>query len=558
MKQTYTIGVDFGTQSARAVLCRVSDGQVLSQSEHPYAHGVMTQALPDGTPLPPDYALQHPQDFLTALQHTVHGVLEKADIDRAAVIAMGLDFTCSTPLPVDRAGTPLCFDPAFAGNPHAYIKLWKHHAAQKEAAALSDIMRQHDPHLLACVGGKLSPEAFFPKLWQVLNEAPEVFDAADRYLEVGDWLTQQLTGNENLALALAAHKAQYRAECGYPVALLQIADARLAAAIGTKVRGKIIGIGQISGYLTPQSAQWLGLPAGIVIVAPHPDAMASLPALGVTDAGEAVVAAGTSSAMLLCQPDVRAVEGVTSIMRDNVLPDLYGYASGQAAFGDMLGWYVANGVPADIAQAAHANGISVHEELSRRAARLKPGESGLLALDWWNGNRSCLADMRLSGLLLGLTLQTRPEEIYRALMEGLSFGLRSIIDAHERAGFAIHTLRVNGGISYKNPVFMQILCDILQRPLLISQPLPTPAVGMAILSAYAAGAKAGGYDTLAQAAAHMSCLSDVRYTPNTQNAPVYDALYREFITLHDYFGRGQNDVMKHLRAMSAAAKEPAQ
>lgn len=554
MKQTYTIGVDFGTQSARAVLCRVSDGAVLSESECPYAHGVMSDRLPCGTPLPPDYALQHPQDFLDALHATVHGVLDQSDINRADIIGMGMDFTCSTPMPVDQHGEPLCFDPRFERNPHAYIKLWKHHAAQWEAARLTELMREHDPELLPCVGGRLSPEAFFPKVWQVLREAPDVFDATDRFLEVGDWLTQRLTGNENLARSLATHKAQYREGVGYPP-LLQYADPRLAGMIGAKVRGRLIDIGAVSGYLTARQAAWLGLPAGIVVTAPHPDAMASLPALGIT--GPAALAAGTSSAMILCYSQFLPVEGTTSIMLDNTLPGLYGYASGQAAFGDLLGWFVSRCAPEEVLRAAQDAHISAHEELSRRAALLHPGESGLICLDWWNGNRSCLADMRLSGMLLGMTLQTRPEEIYRALMEGLGFGLRCIIDAHERAGVPIRALHVSGGISYKNPLFMQLLSNIIQRPLYISKPLPTPAVGMAILSACAAGTQKGGYDQLDEAAARMSCLSDIRYQPDASQAAAYDALYQEYIALHDYFGRGANDVMKRLRDLSAAVKEQA-
>ena len=486
----------------------------------------------------------------------MHGVLAKADINRADIIGMGMDFTCSTPLPVDKAGTPLCFDPRFERNPHAYIKLWKHHAAQWEAARLTELMREHDPELLPCVGGRLSPEAFFPKVWQVLREAPDVFDAADRFLEVGDWLTQRLTGNENLARSLATHKAQYREGVGYPP-LLRYADPRLAGMIGAKVRGKLIDIGAVSGYLTQQRAAWLGLPAGIVVTAPHPDAMASLPALGITGPGPAALAAGTSSAMILCYSQFLPVEGTTSIMLDNTLPGLYGYASGQAAFGDLLGWFVSRCAPEEVLRAAQDAHISAHEELSRRAALLHPGESGLICLDWWNGNRSCLADMRLSGMLLGMTLQTRPEEIYRALMEGLGFGLRCIIDAHERAGVPIHALHVSGGISYKNPLFMQLLSNIIQRPLYISKPLPTPAVGMTILSACAAGTQKGGYDQLDEAAARMSCLSDIRYQPDASQAAAYDALYQEYIALHDYFGRGANDVMKRLRDLSAAVKEQA-
>ena len=552
MKQTYTIGVDFGTQSARAVLCRVSDGAVLSESECPYAHGVMSDRLPCGTPLPPDYALQHPQDFLDALHATVHGVLDQSDINRADIIGMGMDFTCSTPMPVDQHGEPLCFDPRFERNPHAYIKLWKHHAAQWEAARLTELMREHDPELLPCVGGRLSPEAFFPKVWQVLREAPDVFDAADRFLEVGDWLTQRLTGNENLARSLATHKAQYREGVGYPP-LLRYADPRLAGMIGAKVRGKLIDIGAVSGYLTARQAAWLGLPAGIVVTAPHPDAMASLPALGITGPGPAALAAGTSSAMILCYSQFLPVEGTTSIMLDNTLPGLYGYASGQAAFGDLLGWFVSRCAPEEVLRAAQDAHISAHEELSRRAALLHPGESGLICLDWWNGNRSCLADMRLSGMLLGMTLQTRPEEIYRAMIEATAFGTRMIVDNFRAHGVAVEDFFATGGISRKNGMAMQIYADVLHMPVRVADTDQGPALGSAIFAAAAAGSARGGYDTVAQAVAHMASARYTVYHPDAGSAEIYDRLYAEYACLHDYFGRGGNDVMKRLKRIRQGA-----
>lgn len=407
------------------------------------------------------------------------------------------------------------------------------------------------------MGGRLSPEAFFPKVWQVLREAPDVFDAADRFLEVGDWLTQRLTGNENLARSLATHKAQYREGVGYPP-LLRYADPRLAGMIGAKVRGKLIDIGAVSGYLTARQAAWLGLPAGIVVTAPHPDAMASLPRAGHH------------------RPRPRRASSRHVLRHDPVLLPIFArrghhqHHAGQHPDRSVrlclrssslrrpagLVWSAAARprkcfAPRRMRTSPHMRSFPA---APRACARAK---AGLICLDWWNGNRSCLADMRLSGMLLGMTLQTRPEEIYRALMEGLGFGLRCIIDAHERAGVPIHALHVSGGISYKNPLFMQLLSNIIQRPLYISKPLPTPAVGMAILSACAAGTQKGGYDQLDEAAARMSCLSDIRYQPDASQAAAYDALYQEYIALHDYFGRGANDVMKRLRDLSAAVKEQA-
>ena len=549
MNDQFVLGIDYGTLSARAVVCRVSDGAIVGQSESAYAHGVMSTALPCGTPLKEDWALQHPQDYLDALYACVPAALQESGLPQEAVLGLAVDFTGSTPLPLDAKGKPLCFDPRYAQRPHAYVKLWKHHAASREADELTALFRQHDPTLLRMYGGRISSEVLPAKLLQVLHEDPEVFAAADQFMEAGDWVTQRLTGAAVRSSAMAANKAFYRPDVGYPSALLASAYPQLQSIHHTLLRGRLCGIGQLAGHLTADMAQRLHLPVGLPVAAAQFDAHAAVPALDITGPGDALYTIGTSSGFMLLQPQFHAVEGACSITYEGTLPHFYGYASGQASAGDQLAWFVNHCVPAHIAQQASARGLSVHQLFSEQAAELSPGQSGLLALDWWNGNRSILADAGLSGLMVGMTLQTRPHEIYRALLESLAFGLRRIIDAHAAAGISIRTLRLAGGISYKNPQFMQIISDITHKRLLGSLPVSAPAVGAAILAAVAAGA----YPSIEAAAARMNCLSGVEYTPHAAHAAVYDQLYAEYQQLHDYFGRGENDVMKRLRAIAAAS-----
>lgn len=553
MNEKYVIGIDYGTLSARAVICRVRDGEIMAEHMCPYPHGVMSSALPDGTPLPPNWALEHPQDYVDALHITVHGALNKAHIPAQDVIGMAIDFTAGTVLPLDKNGVPLCFDPQYASRPHAWMKLWKHHAAQQEAEELSALCAQHDPELLTCYGGRISAESIFPKLLEILHEDPDVFHAADRFIEACDFITQLLTGADTRSYSMAVYKAMYREGVGYP-SFLALAAPEFENIGSTWLRGAVCPLGKAAGYLTKEMAQQLGLPAGIPVASAQLDGHAGIPAIGIDGPGAAMLMMGTSSGIFICDEKLRPVKGACGIGWSATLPNLYGYASGQSGFGDLLAWYVDKCVPESVCTAAKSHGISVHEELTCGAATLAPGESGLLALDWWNGCKSILQDMDLSGLILGMTLETQPHEIYRALLECLAFGLRRIIDSHEEAGIAIHTLHAGGGIAYKNPLLLQIIADVTQRPIVRCKPVSVPAVGACMFAAIAAGSARGGYDDLGEAIRRMNCLSDVHYTPNAENAALYDALYSEYLRLHDYFGRGENGVMHLLRSLRHSQK----
>ena len=543
MKEQYVIGVDFGTLSARAVVCRASDGEILSEETSAYHHAVMTASLPDGTPLPEDWALQHPKDYTDALCKSVNSAVENSGVDPALIRGISVDFTVSTPLPVDEQGVPLCFKREFASRPHAYAKLWKHHAAQKEADELTALFAEKDPEMLMLNGGRVTPECLFAKLLQILHEDEAVFHAMDRFVEAGDYVIEWLTGVPVRCLSVLRCKGFYRDGIGFPPSIEEKYP-QLADVAHTKMRGVICPLTTKSGDLTPSAAEKLHLPAGIAVGVMQSDGLVALPAMGICRPGDAMLSLGTSSCLSLASERLVPVVGPCNIAYESNLPGLYGYASGQAALGDTLAWFVDHCVPEAIVQAAKEQGRSVHEELSARASLMKPGQTGLLVLDWWNGDKS-RADMLSSGMILGMTLQTKTEEIYRALLEGLAFGIRRMMDAYESEGIQINTLYTGGGIPYKNPLFMQIISDVTGKQMLCSKPYPTACVGSAIMAAMAAGV----YASIEDAVAHMNCLSETAYVPDMDNHRLFSAVYSEYCELTKYFSQ-ENQVMHRLKNLA--------
>ena len=549
--EKYTLGIDYGTLSARAVLCRVSDGFVLAQDEEKYPHAVIEKKLPDGTPLPDNYQLQYPADYVFALEQTVRRVMHESGLAPAQVAGIAVDFTGSTVLPLNAQGTPLCEMEEFKSRPHAYVKLWKHRCAQKEADLLTALCREYRPDLLDEHGGRVGSEALFPKVLQVINEDPELFAQADLFAEAGDYMLRVLTGENVRCAAMAALKAFYHKDEGYP-AFLAEAHPAFAHPEKTFLRGRMCDPAEVAGTLTEEMAQRLGLLPGTPVAGGHFDAHAAMFAVNVRGEGEAMMTLGTSSGLIFCDRRRRCVKGAVNMVWEGDLPGAYSYASGQAAFGDMLGWYISRAVPAEALSAAREKGMDIHQYLSDEAQKLRPGQSGLVALDWWNGCRSCLMDGELSGLMTGMTLQTTPAEIYRALLESLAFGMRRILDSYRDAGFDIRLLCACGGISLKNPFFMQMLSDVTRTRIRCSKPAPAPAIGACMLAAVAVGEYASIHDAMT----HMNCLAEGVYQPDEAAASVYDKLYAEYLQLHDYFGL-ENNVMKRLRALSRAVKEDA-
>lgn len=556
MGKKYSIGVDYGTQSGRAVLVDVASGEVIAQHTKVYTHGVMDEFLPDGTKLLPDWALEHPADYIEVLEVTVPAVLRESGVAPKDVVGLAIDFTACTMLPVDKEGTPLCFKEELKSVPHAWLKLWKHHAAQAQANKLNEIARERGEEFLSRYGGKISSEWMIPKIMQILDEAPEIYDKADRFLEATDWVTMQMTGTEVRNSCTAGYKALWHKQKGYPSKdFFKALDPRLENVVEDKLSTDIHSLGEKAGELTEEFAAKIGLLPGTAIGVANVDAHVSLPAVGITEPGKMLMIIGTSTCDILMGKEEKMVPGMCGVVEDGVLPGFYGYEAGQSCVGDHFEWFVENCVPASYYKEAEERGMNIHQLLTEKASRLKVGESGLLALDWWNGNRSVLVDVDLTGLMLGMTLTTKPEEMYRALIEATAFGKNIIIENFEASGVPIDELYACGGISKKNSMMMQIYADVTNKEIFIGASDQTPALGSAMFGAVAAGKEKGGYDSIFEAAKIMGKVEERTYKPIPENVAAYRKLYEEFKQLHDYFGRGANDVMKRLKKIKADAKQ---
>jgi L-ribulokinase len=563
----YSIGVDFGTESGRAVLVEVRTGRELATAVYKYSHGVIDEALPvEGKPvrLEPDWALQDPADYVRTFQRTIPAVLRHGEsgrgVEPADVIGLGIDFTACTMLPTLADGTPLCQLPEYRRNPHAWVKLWKHHAAQPEADKINATARAMSEPWLDRYGGKISSEWFFSKALQILDEAPEIYAASGRLLEAADWVVWQLTGQETRNSCTAGYKALWSKREGFPAAAYFAAlDPRLERVIDTKLSREIAPIGSRAGGLTAQAARWTGLKPGTPVAVANVDAHVCVPAATVTGPGRMVAIMGTSICHMVLGAEEKLVPGICGTVEDGIIPGLFGFEAGQSGVGDIFAWFVEAGVPPAYHAAARKRKLDLHQLLEAEAALLRPGESGLLALDWWNGNRSVLVDADLSGLLIGATLATKAPEIYRALIEATAFGTRAIVEAFASHGVAVDEIVTCGGLPEKNKLLMQIYADVTGRELKVAAAPQTAALGSAMFGAVAAGKAAGGYDSIFDAAQKMARLKKQTFKPDPKAQKVYDQLYGEYMTLHDYFGRGGNDVMKrlkHLKTETLFAKEP--
>ena len=502
--------------------------------------------------LPPDWALQNPADWLSGLDATVCAVMATSKLPPESVIGIGIDFTSCTILPTTADGTPLCDLPDLRQQPHAWPKLWKHHAAQPQADRVTDLAAARAESWLARYGGRISSEWLLPKVLQIADEAPAIYDAAACVLEGGDWVVWQLTGTLVRNACGAGYKGLWHKREGYPSPAFRTAlDVKLRDVYETKVAGVVRAPGSRAGGLTAAWAARLGLLAGTPVAVPIIDAHAAVLGGGVAEAGPFVMTMGTSTCHLLLSDREEPVVGMTGVVEDGILPGLYAYEAGQAAVGDVFGWFVQHAVPASDHLEAQAQGVTVHTLLEQRAAAQRPGAHGLLALDWWNGNRSTLGDADLSGLIVGLTLATRAEDIYRALIEATAFGTRVILEAFLSRGLEITRVVAGGGLT-KNALMMQIYADVLNRDVDVAGAPQASALGAAMLGAVAAGADAGGYATLTEAAAHMAPPPIRTFVPQASHRDTYDRLYAMYRDLYEQFGRGRHTaIMKTLRHLRA-------
>ena len=547
-KRQYSIGIDFGTLSARGILYNAEDGTALFSSTYLYDHAVMSDCLPDGTVLPPDYALQDPNDYLMATESVLTDIAVHSGADMAAVKGIGIDFTSCTVLPVTKDGVPLCTLPGFESEKHAYVKLWKHHSAQKYAKEINDAVALNNWTWLQHCSGKVSAEWMLPKLLEIYRECPAVRQKMGFFLEAGDWITWRLTGRLTRNSAAAGFVGTYNCETGYPpLSDLDAIQKGFGDFAYEKAFGDVFAPGAVAGLLRQDVAEKVHLPQGIPVAVSHMDSQAGMLALKDYHAGTTLAIIGTSTVFLVLSDCMLSIPGVSSVVRDGIVPGYYGYSAGQSCVGDIFEWASNVCLPENYAKEAREKNISVQELLTRKASRLKPGESGLIALDWHNGNRSVLLDMDLSGLIMGLTLQTSPEEIYRAMIEATAFGARTIIERFREYGIDIPELHVTGGIPQKNKLLLQIYADVLNLPVLIANSQNGPARGAAVL-----GAVAGGiYSTVSEASKHLGCDSIGPIMPAPENVNVYNSLYQEYKKLHDYFGI-EDLVMHRLKTLRSS------
>ncbi|MCM0650086.1 ribulokinase [Clostridium swellfunianum] len=549
----YAIGLDFGTQSGRAVLVEVETGMEVAEAVTPYKCGVIDEYLPEtNLKLPQDFALQNPEDYIEVLETVVPKVMKETGISPEDIIGIGIDFTACTILPVTKDGTALCMLSEYRANPHAWVKLWKHHAAQREANDFNKIAGLRNESFMFRYGGKISSEWLVTKIWQILKEAPEIYSNADSFMEAGDWVTMQLTGINVRNSCAAGYKALWSKSEGYPdKKFFKALDPRLENLVEEKLNSPILPIGSKAGLLRKEMAAKMGLREGISVSVANVDAHVAAPAVKVVEPGKMLMIMGTSTCHMLLSKENKLVKGVGGVVEDGIIPGFYGYEAGQAAVGDIFEWFVDNQVPESYMKEAGERGINIHVLLEEKASKLKPGESGLLALDWWNGNRSTLVDADLTGMILGATLLTKPEEIYRALIEATAFGTNAIIEAFREEDIAVDALYACGGLPEKNKMLMQIYADVTNMEIRISASKQTPALGAAMFGAVAAGKENGGYDSLLEAAEKMARLKDEVFKPIPENVKVYGKLYLEYKKLYDYFGKGENNVMKVLKALKS-------
>jgi L-ribulokinase len=553
MDEGCVVGVDFGTLSGRALVVRVRDGAELGTAVHEYASGVIDAALPaTGRALPPDWALQDPDDYREVLRRAVPAAVAAAGIDPAHVIGIGIDFTACTVLPTLADGTPLCElaedgTARYRDRPHAYVKLWRHHAAQPQADRINALAHKRTEPWIARYGGKISAEWEYAKALQLLEEDPELYHRAERWIEAADWITWELTGVETRNACTAGYKGILQDGARPSAAFLAALNPDFAD-FTAKLDHPVAPLGARAGSLTARAADWTGLPAGIAVCVGNVDAHVTAPAARAVEPGQLVAIMGTSTCHVLNGERPAEVPGMCGVVDGGIVNGLWGYEAGQSGVGDIFAWFTEQATPGEVSAEAAARGISVHELLTEQAAEQPVGAHGLVALDWHSGNRSVLVDHHLSGVIVGLTLATRPHEVYRSLLEATAFGTRVIIEAFEEHGVPVTEFVVAGGL-VRNSFLMQLYADVVRRPLSLIGSTQGPALGSAIHAAVAAGA----YPDVPAAAQAMGKIERAAFTPDPDRAAAYDVLYAEYLRLHDYFGRGPNEVLHRLREIRLKA-----
>jgi L-ribulokinase len=543
MKATYSIGLDYGTESARALLVDVETGEIVAQAEKKYPDGVISETLPKtDVRLPINWALQNPKDWLYAAEETINTIVKTQEILPEQVVGLGVDFTSCTLVPTLEDGTPLCWLEPLQNEPHAWPKLWKHHSPQDQAERITQLALEMDQKWLHRYGGIVSSEWLLPKALELLEEKPELYKKTRFLVEGADWVIWQLTGILVQNSCCAGYKGTWHKRDGFPSkSFIETVNPDLSDLFEEKIQGKILAPGEKVGYMSDKWAGKLGLSQTCAVSAGIIDAHSAAIGSGLSSSGSMFMIMGTSTCHMLMFTEEILVEGISGVVEDGIVPGFYGYEAGQVSVGDIFAWFVENCVPKEYQIEAEKSKQSIHQILTEKALHLRPGETGLLSLDWWNGCRTPLVDADLTGLIMGLNLNTKPEEIYRALIEGTAFGTRLIIDLFEEAGVTISKLQVGGGLT-KNELILKIYSDITNLPIEVASSQYSSALGAAIL-----GSVAGGYyPSIERAVEKMVMPSSKVILPDSDNHNYYSMIYDEYNKLAKLFGRDSDSSLKRM------------
>lgn len=547
-KKKFTIGIDYGVRSVTAILVDVSNGKSTASATYTYSNGIITDKLPNTEiKLEEGWALQHPKDYISALKRTVPKLMSESGVNPDQIIGIGTAFAGSTLIPTTADGTPLALLEDFAKEPHAWPKHSHHKAAEEKAQLLTKIAADRFETFMDRYGGKINPDWFFPRVWEIFDDSSTVFNAADKLIEASDWIVWQLTGVESRNICAAGYKALWSKSEGYPLeTFFGAMDPDLANIVDEKMNRDISHLGHQVGELTEEAAQWMDLEPGIPVASGNLSNHAAVPGATVAEPGKMAIILGADFFHIILSKKENRVPGLCGMVEDGVVPGLFAYQACQAGGSDHFTWFLENAVPERYMKEAHSKKIEPLRLLEEKAAALKPSESGLVALDWWKGNRSILVDRDLTGIILGYSLETKPEEIYRAILEATAFGTRKIFETFIASGVPINEIIIAGGESTSNKLLLNILANVARTEIKIAKSQQPSALGAAMYAAVAAGEARGGYQTIQEASQNMAHLSSRSYIPNNNDKKTYNRLYSEYTLLHDYFGYGHNNAMKRL------------
>lgn len=556
-KKKFTIGLDFGAKIATAALVDVSDGKQVAASSYTYSNGIIIDKLPDTEiELGEGWALQDPKDYINALKRTVPKLIQEGQVDPGQIIGIGTAFVGSTLIPTTADGTPLALIKEYAKEPHAWPKHSQHRASEEKAMLLTQLATDRFETFLDRYGGKINPEWFFPKVWEIYDDSSSIYNAADRLIEASDWIVWQLTGVESRNICAAGYKALWSKSEGFPLeTFFGAMDPDLTNVIEEKMRREITPLGQQVGELTEEAAQWMNLIPGIPVAAGVLSSHAAVPGAAVAEPGKMAILLGSNFFHIILSNKEYRVPGMCGLVEDGVVPGLFAYEACQAGGTDHFSWFMDNAVPERYSKEARSKKISIFQLMEEKAASLKPAEAGLVALDWWEGNRSILVDKDLTGLILGYSLKTKPEEVYRAILEATAFGTRKIFETFIASGVPINEIIVAGGESITNKLLLNIMANVTRTEIKVAKSQDTSALGAAMYAAVAAGESRGGYSSIQDASNKMAHLSSKSFVPNNNDKKTYNRLYTEYTLLHDYFGYGHNNAMKRLKNLRTSILE---